>query len=173
MQKCTVTVRLAGSLNNTVVKQNVTPAEILILRHIHGSDAVVDIRPTEFDERVRSEEDYDRLKVAYDPSNGGYASSPDEDAKSIMQALFPGALKKLPTLLSEIGIEGLDPEPEAPRKKGKAAKAEKAPEPVADEGPMAGVTVEDSAPTGLNWGAGDGEGDDADGGDADGDEKDA
>lgn len=36
-------VRLLGSLNNEVVRKNVTPAEIAILQRMHGRDAVVDV----------------------------------------------------------------------------------------------------------------------------------
>lgn len=36
-------VRLAGSLYNEVPKAGVTAAEIYLFRHIHGSDAVVEI----------------------------------------------------------------------------------------------------------------------------------
>lgn len=131
MQKCSVVVRLNGSLLNTVPKVNVTPAEILILQHLHGGDAVVDIRPTEFDKKVRQEQEYDRLSRAYDRPAGGFADAPGaDDEKSIMQKLFPGALKRLPLTLEEIGIDvtgGADPEP-APKRTRKPS-PEKTPEP--------------------------------------------
>lgn len=36
-------VRLAGNVANEVLKENLTAAEIRVLQHIHGSDAVLDI----------------------------------------------------------------------------------------------------------------------------------
>ncbi len=45
MQECNVTVRLGGSMTSTVPLTNVTPAEILVLRRVHGEDSVIDIRP--------------------------------------------------------------------------------------------------------------------------------
>jgi hypothetical protein len=46
MDICSATVRLAGDLNFTVPKANLTIAEIVVLRRIHGDDAVVDIVKT-------------------------------------------------------------------------------------------------------------------------------
>lgn len=114
MQRANVIVRLAGSLTNTVPKFGVTPAEILLLRRIHGGDdAVVDIRPTEFDKKIRVEAEYERLAQIYD-GGSGFGSSPDEDRKSHMETMFPGAIKRLPMTLEEIGIDtgAIAPEPE-------------------------------------------------------------
>lgn len=105
MQRANVIVRLAGSITNTVPKFGVTPAEILILRRIHGgADAVVDIRPTEFDKKVRQEAEYDRLAQLYDGGDG-FGASPDEDRKSIMETMFPGAMKRLPLTFEDAGID--------------------------------------------------------------------
>ena len=43
MQICEATLKLGGGMTHSVVKE-VTPAEILVLRSIHGSDSVVDVR---------------------------------------------------------------------------------------------------------------------------------
>lgn len=43
MKLYTAKVRLSGSLLNEVIKHNLTPAEIVLLRALHGDDAVVDI----------------------------------------------------------------------------------------------------------------------------------
>lgn len=103
MQLCNLTVRLGGSQLNTVPKLNATPAEILILRALHGDDAVVDIRPTKVDKKIRQEEEWARLSRDYD---GGsiFTTAPGEESKSVMANLFPGAMKKLPTTLDEIGL---------------------------------------------------------------------
>lgn len=103
MQLCNLTLRLGGSVLHTVGKINATPAEILILRKIHGDDSCVDIRPTRIDPTVRQEVEWERLSAAYDRA-GGLSATPGEEHKSIMQALFPGAMKRLPTTLEEIGL---------------------------------------------------------------------
>lgn len=103
MQLCNLTLRLGGSLLHTVPKVNTTPAEILILRKIHGDDACVDIRPTRFDKSIRQEPEYDRLSQAYDRA-GSLNAAPGDEHKSVMASMFPGAMKKLPTTLEEIGL---------------------------------------------------------------------
>lgn len=128
-------VRLGGLLTNTVPKEGVSAAEILVLQHIHGSDAVVDIIPQGVDEERRVDEEYDRLVAAYDRQAGGFVDAPgNDDGKSIIRSLFPGAVKRLPLTLEEIGLGHLEPEPEpepAPTPRRRKAK----PELAADEQP--------------------------------------
>lgn len=57
-------VRLGGSLYNEVVKSEVTIPEIIVLRAIHGADAVADIKETGEAKRTDSDE-RDRLAVEY------------------------------------------------------------------------------------------------------------
>lgn len=102
MQLCNVTLRLAGSLLHTVPKTDITPAEILVLQHIHGSDAVVDVRPTRQLKNPRHADIYEKLATDYD--RAASASAPGDDSKSILASLFPGAIKRLPTTLKEIGL---------------------------------------------------------------------
>lgn len=88
MQRCDVTVRLSGDLNNTVRKPNVTPAEIVILRAIHGGfDSVVDIQPTIMDKTPHANE---RARLAYAYGN------------KVVDACFPGQFAVLPVSLKEI-----------------------------------------------------------------------
>jgi hypothetical protein len=102
MQLSNVMLRLGGSLQHVVPKTQVTPAEIMVLQRIHGADAVVNVRPVKFDRNRRHADEYDRLAQFYD----GAASDnvPGEEAKSILKDLFPGAMKKLPETLEEIGF---------------------------------------------------------------------
>lgn len=102
MQLANIVLRLGGSLLHTVPIADATPAEILVLQHIHGNDAVVDVRPTRVDKGKRHEAEFDRLATKYD--RAASASAPGEDAKSVLATLFPGAMKKLPTTLKEIGL---------------------------------------------------------------------
>lgn len=59
-------IRLAGNLLNEVPRIGLTAPEIIILRHIHGADAVVNIQETGSDKRPHGEE-RDRLAQAYNP----------------------------------------------------------------------------------------------------------
>lgn len=113
MQLSNCVLRLNGSLLHTVPKTNVTPAEILVLQKIHGSDAVVDVRPTKFDQNRGHRVEFDRLADLYD-KGAGDSAIPEEESKSILNQLFPGAMKKLPTKLDEIGMgHYLSPEAQA------------------------------------------------------------
>lgn len=102
MQLCNIQLRLGGSLLHTVPKTDVTPAEILVLRALHGEDAVTSVRPTKFDKTRRHEAEFERLSTLYD--RAASASAPGEEAKSVMGTLFPGAMKKLPVHLKDIGL---------------------------------------------------------------------
>jgi hypothetical protein len=105
MERANCIVRLGGLLTNTVPKAGVTPAEVLLLRSIHGDDAVVDIRPTGEDPKVRVDQEYARLAEKYDRGGGGFGGSPAEERKSRMETLFPGAVKRLPLTFAEAGID--------------------------------------------------------------------
>lgn len=45
MQIYDVSVRPGGYMGTDVPKKNVSAAEILVLRHIHGEDSVINIKP--------------------------------------------------------------------------------------------------------------------------------
>lgn len=103
MQLSNATVRIAGSVLHTVPKRDLTPAEIVVLRSIHGDDAVVNIRPTKNDRNRGHAAEFDRLAGLYDRSSSLQAT-PGEEQASLLARLFPGAMKKLPTTLEEIGL---------------------------------------------------------------------
>lgn len=113
MQLANVTVRLGGSVLNTVPKLGVTPAEIIVLQHIHGEGSVVDIRPAGEDKKKRHDQEFNRLAQTYDKKGGGFADQPGSEAKSLMSTLFPGAVKRLPLTLEEAGIAVGEALPEA------------------------------------------------------------
>jgi hypothetical protein len=64
MQVYRCKVRLAGSLLNEVWKDEATAPEIILLRAMHGDDAVVEITRTSMDKRPHAEE-RERLKNIY------------------------------------------------------------------------------------------------------------
>lgn len=102
MQECNCTVRHGGSLLHTIPMTGVTPAEILILRRIHGEDAVVDIRPIRM-AKTRQEVEWARLAEKYDRASS-FTSAPGEENQPLMARMFPGAVHRLPVSLKEIGL---------------------------------------------------------------------
>lgn len=118
MQFCNLTLRLGGLLTSTVFKTDVSMPEVLILRHLHGDDAVNDIVPTEFRAVAQSEE-WDRLARTYDQLAG--SASPTGDRPSVMGSLFPGAVRRLPVSLTEIGLPHLEPAVKVSKRKSAPA----------------------------------------------------
>ena len=105
MQLCNITVRIGGSLLHTVPLTDATPAEILVLKHLHGDDAVVDIMPTRMG-KTKQDSEWERLSAKYDKASS--MSVLGDSSKSIMASLFPGAMRKLPITLKEIGMGHLN-----------------------------------------------------------------
>lgn len=103
MQVANCHVRLSGDINNEIFKAGVTPAEVLVLRRIHGADAVVKFEPVKQDKRPHASE-FDRLKMVYGD-------------KAVIEA-FPGSQPSLPVNFKDIGIDLYA--------EGKAAKGRKA-----------------------------------------------
>jgi hypothetical protein len=99
MEYAQIEVRLAGSLENTVIKE-VSAPEIPILKSIHGHDALVNIKKTRSD-AVDVKEERDRLEKQY--------------TAVVIEKLFPGVMGKLPQTLVEVGEE--DPAAESTAKK--------------------------------------------------------
>lgn len=139
MQLANIMVRLGGSLLNTVHVANASPAEILVLRAIHGDDAVTDVRPTKFTPK-RHDAEFERLATKYD--RAASMAAPGSEKSPLLSRLFPGAIKKLPERLADVGMPDLD-EPEdddddadeepKPRRRGKRSTAKAKEEPKAEE----------------------------------------
>lgn len=109
-------VRLAGDLRNEVRKREATAPEIMILRRIHGHDAVVDISHVRSDKRQHSAERA-RLAATYRPK--------------IVESLFGPAHQPLPDALPEIGSGRIDDEDaeDKPRRGRKAKQDDSAVQP--------------------------------------------
>jgi len=137
MHFCEVTVRLGGSLVHTVPKKIVSVPEIKVLQVIHGSDAVVDIRPFgrgyinvenhKFVADAKSPFDHAqeraRLETIYEANNL------DDEGQGLISRLF-GPFAPLPERLSDIGI---DPHRDAAELRAKADAAAKALEGLGEE----------------------------------------
>lgn len=90
MQIVDAEIQLSGSIKNTVMRTGVTPAEIVLLRHIHGHESVVNVRPRKNDKRPH-EGEVDRLKARYGSAK--------------FSEVFTGFVPKLPVYLKDIGLE--------------------------------------------------------------------
>lgn len=64
MQIVNCTVAIGGDAGMTVAKQNVTVAEVLVLRAIHGDDAVRNVEVTD-EIKISSAEERERLALLY------------------------------------------------------------------------------------------------------------
>lgn len=122
MQHASCKVALNGDITFTVVKPDVTVAEIAILRAIHGADAIRDIEPTFMDKRPHAEERQRLVEL--------YGHAKDHDDKQIYSQVFPG-MGPLPVTFRDIGydINGTEPEvieEEKPRRGRPAAVKEEA-----------------------------------------------
>lgn len=87
----TATVRLAGGLRMQLPKENLTAAEIVVLKHLHGQDGVVDVSRTRETKRQHRVE-VERLRSTY--------------GDKAVEACFPGAssMTRLPKTLAEAGL---------------------------------------------------------------------
>lgn len=114
MQRVNCTVRLNGDTGNTVLKSEVTVAEVAVLRSIHGNEAVVDIKPVRQCKTPHREE-RDRLSLIYGAPR--------------VAALFPGMIPRLPVTLDDIALVVEGDLPESAQPVTEAPTAETVPEP--------------------------------------------
>lgn len=98
MQVVNCSVRLSGNLNSVVRKTDVTVAEIVVLRALHGADSVVSVAPTIQDKRSTADEMF-RLRGIY--------------SEKVISHAFPGANPNLPVTLADVGIEAVSALPPA------------------------------------------------------------
>ena len=102
MNRYSCEVRLVDNnqLNLTSVeKTNVSAAEIVILRHIHGDDRVANIRFQNRDKELDFEEEYDRLRNLY-PKRIEQAGK----MMPLIEALFPRGPASMPDAVAGIKL---------------------------------------------------------------------
>lgn len=92
MELAKVEVRLGGSLANTVMRDNVTPAELSILRRLHGDDCIGSIQ-WQGKKPMKHEDEIDRLRQFYNTEN----------SRKLIDQLFPGVTPTLPITFKEVG----------------------------------------------------------------------
>lgn len=119
-----VKVRLAGSRENEVRKDNVTAAEIMILRAFHGVDSVEDIVPKEMDRRSHSDE-RKRLFLSYvGAEETGNLGGHMQSRAQVLIGLFGPSHTPLPVELPESESFIEEDAPKRTPIKARAGKAE-------------------------------------------------
>lgn len=137
MQTASCFVRLLnsnGPHKNEAYKAPVTPAEVVILRVIHGDDAVVNLKPLGMDKRAHRDE-LERLRYEYGPK--------------VVNDAFPGHSPTLPVRFAEIGVDGVDSaeddeEPQKPQRAKRGKGKQQADAAVGDGDPNAADPASDA-----------------------------
>lgn len=120
MQFASATVRLGGSLLNTVFRDTVTPPEVLVLERIHGEGSVVDVvRKFAPDRDISAKAEKARLLDRF-PSH--YAKLIDE--------MFPGVDPRMPMTFEDAGITLAGDNSASARKKSAATRKESVEDPL-------------------------------------------
>lgn len=102
MQTVTCEVLLSGDLGNTVIKQNISVPEIVILTAIHGIGSVANIK-LEGTISIGNPQELKRLTDNY--------------GRDMVAKVFPGSNPVLPKLLVDIGIDNVELTAEEPKAK--------------------------------------------------------
>lgn len=89
MQIALAEILLNGNLQHSTVRV-VSAPEILILRNLHGNDALINVNDASTLERTNAEE-IDRLKLFF--------------GAEVFAKVFPGSMPKLPSTFAEVGVE--------------------------------------------------------------------
>lgn len=95
MELATITLKLSAQTANTVVKTNVTPAQLSIYAYMHGEDCVQDLKVTSIDMDRQVPKEMDRLRAEFT----------SDHAQKCLNTLFPGRFPHLPTTFKSIGFD--------------------------------------------------------------------
>ena len=95
MQKVSCFLRLGGDMQNTVPKRDISVAEVAILQHLHGNDAVTEIQRVSNKTGESHAVEIERLRRVY--------------GEKAFAEVFPGRVTTLPVNLKDIGIESDSP----------------------------------------------------------------
>lgn len=99
MQTANILLALGGDRDNQIPKYNVTPAEIAVLRLIHGDESVTDVEPVGELKRS-SKEERQRLNDIY------ARVQPNGTRKAVeVDALFPGAAARVFETFDELDLD--------------------------------------------------------------------
>jgi hypothetical protein len=98
MQQANIMLALGGNLGQTIQKFGVTPAEVAVLREIHGNAAVFDIQPLDEEVERTSREERSRLLEVY-------GKPPGSHELSAVEFLFPGAAARVYENFDELELD--------------------------------------------------------------------
>jgi len=97
MQLASAKIAIAGDVYNVVKKEGLTPAEIMLLKKIHGTEAITDII---------CDAEVDRTGVAELARLRNTYTARDEAGVYLIDKLFPEAFgSQLPQTFDQIGID--------------------------------------------------------------------
>jgi len=99
MQHCSCNVTLNGDRNHLVHLEDVTVAEIEILRAIHGQHSVIDIEPTY---TANATDELERLRRKY---RRRVQTSAQQPQGNIVDMIYRGPRPSVPTVLADIGLD--------------------------------------------------------------------
>ncbi len=97
METADVIVAIGGDTGNTVPRYDVTPAEVAVLREVHGDEAVFDIAPKGVVDRTHRAE-RERLIEKYGRQHEGQFKA------SAVERLFPGAAARVFETFAELDL---------------------------------------------------------------------
>lgn len=98
MQQANISLMLGGDRGQIIHKYAISPAEVTILRAVHGVEAVHEIEIIKGKIERSDREELEHLAAIYGQATDG-------ENNNIMRTLFPGAGAKLPKNFAELGIQ--------------------------------------------------------------------
>jgi hypothetical protein len=124
MELCSAVVRHAGNLGMTIHKERLPPAEVVLLRMVHGVDSVIGMSVTHTGARRDNAKEVQRLRELY--------------GAKVFEEAFPGAMPQLPVTLAAANLtESMEvdagDEPEDGDDDGNTVRAAPAPRPLVED----------------------------------------
>lgn len=129
MQQASILLALGGNSGQQVPKFGVTPAEIAVLRAIHGADSVTDVDPLDEDVDRSSSQELARLNEVY---RGAKMDDESSNQRPVVSSLFPGVGVKLPESFDDLDLNDAQykaTETAKDRRAKKSTKSKKTPVP--------------------------------------------
>lgn len=102
MQFARCFVQIGGDLGTRIAKAPVSPAEVVVLRAIHGNDSIngLELINGGLNDKTPHAEEMRRLRDSY--------TATTEDGIPVIDKIFPGHSPQLPTTFREIGVDLAD-----------------------------------------------------------------
>lgn len=95
MELANIQLKLSGLVQNTVYKENVTPAQLALYAFMHGEDCVQSLRVIGIDKNRSPRDELNRLREEFT----------SDHASKALNHLFPGAAPHLPVTFRSMGYD--------------------------------------------------------------------